>query len=291
MSANTATLSRLETLLPLLACPTCREALRLEHEQLACSGCNTQFPIFEDRPSFLPDAGNPPRVMPEGHISNQPPRNILDWMIWSEGWILNLGAGGTQTKLENCVEMEYSIFRNTDIVGDAHHLPFADDAFDSVVSFNTFEHLADPDRAAAEIYRVLKPGGKLIVHTAFLQPVHEPPYHFYNTTEYGLRRWFQSFDIESVSVSENFHPAHVLGWLVSEMLRAVETSQGRAARDQLAGSSLEFWREMWENPAQRSSPVWECLKKLPQDEQKRISAGFQLDAAKPLEPRDATTRP
>ena len=131
-------------------------------------------------------------------------------MTWFDGWILNVGAGGTLVKLENCVEAEYSIFRNTDVVTDAHHLPFADAAFDAVVSFNTFEHLYDPNAAAAEISRVLKPGGRLIVHTAFLQPVHEPPHHYYNVTEYGLRKWFEAFDISSVSVSENFQPAHVL---------------------------------------------------------------------------------
>ena len=140
------------------------------------------------------------------------------------------------------------------MVTDAHHLPFADAAFDAVVSFNTFEHLYDPNAAAAEISRVLKPGGRLIVHTAFLQPVHEPPHHYYNVTEYGLRKWFEAFDISSVSVSENFQPAHVLGWLASEILRAVEAAQGPEARERLATSSLAFWQSGWEDAGNRSTP-------------------------------------
>lgn len=46
--------------------------------------------------------------------------------------------------------------------GDACKLPFADSRFDVVVSFETIEHLPDPERLLAEISRVLRPGGLCI---------------------------------------------------------------------------------------------------------------------------------
>ncbi len=277
MSAN---LSRLESLLPLLSCPACRGALRISGSSLACDTCEARYPLHSGRPVFLPDGG-PPRIVSPEHLSNQPPKMLHDWMTWFDGWILNIGAGGTRVKLEHVVEMEYSIFRHTDVVSDAHQLPFADASFDAVVSFNTFEHLYDPERAASEIHRVLKPGGRLALHTAFLQPVHEPPHHYYNTTEYGLRRWFRDFEIDDVSVSENFHPGHVIGWLASELLRAVEESEGTKARDRLAASTLDVWRSIWEQPEGRKHPLWDLLRRLPQEHQLRYAAGFQLDAHKP----------
>ncbi len=46
---------------------------------------------------------------------------------------------------------------------DAHALPFDDGRFDVVVSASAFHYFADPARALAEIGRVLRPGGRLVV--------------------------------------------------------------------------------------------------------------------------------
>jgi len=48
-------------------------------------------------------------------------------------------------------------------VGSAEDLPFPDDTFDCVCSMGVLHHTPDTERAVAEVYRVLKPGGRLIV--------------------------------------------------------------------------------------------------------------------------------
>lgn len=49
--------------------------------------------------------------------------------------------------------------------GDCTALPFGDDQFDAVVSFETLEHLEDQDGLMSEFRRVLKPEGFLLIST------------------------------------------------------------------------------------------------------------------------------
>jgi len=46
---------------------------------------------------------------------------------------------------------------------DAHHLPFADASFDTVVCTLSLCSVADDRAAIAEMYRVLRPGGRLLL--------------------------------------------------------------------------------------------------------------------------------
>jgi ubiquinone/menaquinone biosynthesis C-methylase UbiE len=48
-------------------------------------------------------------------------------------------------------------------VADAAALPFADASFDRVLSVNTIYFWPDPGRVLAEMHRVLKPGGRLVL--------------------------------------------------------------------------------------------------------------------------------
>jgi ubiquinone/menaquinone biosynthesis C-methylase UbiE len=49
-------------------------------------------------------------------------------------------------------------------VGDAHSLPFADDAFDVVRADGVLRYASDPTRVVRELARVLAPGGSLLLH-------------------------------------------------------------------------------------------------------------------------------
>jgi ubiquinone/menaquinone biosynthesis C-methylase UbiE len=53
----------------------------------------------------------------------------------------------------------------TYVCAEAEAMPFPDDAFDVVSSFNSLDHVNDLDLAVGEIIRVLKPGGLLLLLT------------------------------------------------------------------------------------------------------------------------------
>ncbi|MFC4243500.1 class I SAM-dependent methyltransferase [Gryllotalpicola reticulitermitis] len=50
-----------------------------------------------------------------------------------------------------------------DVVGSVTDIPFADQTFDVVSAFDVIEHVVDEHRALDEIYRLLKPGGYLLM--------------------------------------------------------------------------------------------------------------------------------
>ena len=226
---------------------------------------------------FLPE---PVQIVPAEHTSN--PLGAEYEMILREGkkFVLNIGAGATATRYTNCIEFEHKIFRHTDVVGDAHCLPFRSEIFDCVFAFNVFEHLENPRRAAAEILRVLKPGGALAIHTAFLQPLHEAPLHFYNATEYGVRSWFKDFEVEKCHVSANFTVPFMLGFLLSAVLESVGASCGKEVRKAVGQTTLRDWADLWSDHS-KVPVVFQELQNLPNEFQSRISAGFELIARKP----------
>jgi ubiquinone/menaquinone biosynthesis C-methylase UbiE len=47
--------------------------------------------------------------------------------------------------------------------GDAHDLPFEDESFDAVVNIESAQHYKDVGRFLAEVHRVLRPGGHLLI--------------------------------------------------------------------------------------------------------------------------------
>src|SRR5574343_37462 len=111
--------------------------------------------------------------------------------------ILDIGCGGASDYrfFPNRIAVDIDPARKPDVVGDAHNLPFDDCEFDAVLSTDVMEHLNDPVKAVSEMYRVLKPGGKVIFCTRFIFPIHDSPNDYWRFTKYGLRELFKDFEI------------------------------------------------------------------------------------------------
>jgi SAM-dependent methyltransferase len=92
------------------------------------------------------------------------------------------------------IEGDVSFGPRTQIVFDAHTIPYADSSFDCVVVQAVLEHVIHPHQCVAEIYRVLKPSGVIYAETPFMQQVHGGPYDFTRYTRSGHRKLFYKFE-------------------------------------------------------------------------------------------------
>lgn len=92
-----------------------------------------------------------------------------------------------------------------DIVGDICDLHglVRDEEFDVILCTEVLEHVDDPFSAVQELYRVLKPGGKLYLTTPFDFRIHGPLPDNWRFTEHGLRVLTRQFNEVEVLAVEN----------------------------------------------------------------------------------------
>jgi SAM-dependent methyltransferase len=76
------------------------------------------------------------------------------------------------------------------LFADVSALPVQGQSVDVVICTEVLEHLSDPQSCAAEILRILKPGGMALLSVPFLYPVHADPEDFQRFTADGLKRLF-----------------------------------------------------------------------------------------------------
>ena len=58
------------------------------------------------------------------------------------------------------------LYKNQDYqIGDLYNLKYKNNTFDAIVMREVIEHFIFPEKAVKEIYRILKPGGKIIITT------------------------------------------------------------------------------------------------------------------------------
>ncbi|HEY6093515.1 MAG TPA: methyltransferase domain-containing protein [Gallionellaceae bacterium] len=78
-------------------------------------------------------------------------------------------------------------YSNLDYVGPLHAMPIESDTFDAILCTQVLEHLEWPRESVKEMYRVLKPGGKLFMTVPMSHAEHQTPYDFFRYTSYGLQ--------------------------------------------------------------------------------------------------------
>lgn len=246
-----------------LTCPHDAETLRDDSASLVCGACGRSYPVVGGVPVLIRDGVSAfavaDYVSAEGYegasygrvadrnsglrrharrwarrlgdvkssIRHPGEHQAIEYVRALRGTprILIIGSGGVRVGEEGdrVMHTDVAFGPAVDAIADAHDLPFPPCSFDLVIAIAVLEHVADPQRCAGEIARVLAPGGHVYAVTPFLQPVHMGAYDFTRFTPIGHRRLFRAFDEVAGGVS--LGAGSTLAWAIGGVLGAVSRAR------------------------------------------------------------------
>lgn len=113
----------------------------------------------------------------------------------TDGPVLEIGASYKPRRdlFPDVIGTDIAFHNNSDLQCDAHQIPFADASFPTIVALEVLEHCHNPQQVIDEMFRLLTPGGRLILTTRFLFPIHDAPHDYFRFTRYGLQHLCSAF--------------------------------------------------------------------------------------------------
>lgn len=139
-----------------------------------------------------------------------------------DGVVLEIGAGGNylkedfKSKYTDWLSLDYDLRSDSiDLRGDGQQLPFKNEMFDTIISIDVLEHVPNPEKFVSEMFRVIKPGGKVILSTPFFFYLHEEPFDFFRFSKYGLKTIFERNGFSVIDVIPTAGVISIFGLLIS----------------------------------------------------------------------------
>lgn len=162
-----------------------------------------------------------------------------------DSMVLDAGAGiapyrglFTHTRYESAdFEMVDKAYGRSTYVCDLKAIPVEDARFDYIVFNQVMEHLPDPKAVLTELYRVLKPRGRMIYSGPLFYEEHEQPYDYYRYTQFGVRYLMEGvgFNVDRLDWLEGYFGT--VGYQLNRMGRCLPLNPRRLAPG-LAGYAL-----------------------------------------------------
>jgi SAM-dependent methyltransferase len=132
----------------------------------------------------------------------------------------------------------YTGTKKPDAYYDGTRLPFDDESFETVVSFQVLEHTPDPEGLLHEMTRVLVKGGLAIVTAPFSFRLHEEPHDYFRFTPYGLRVLSERVGLEVEEIRARGSLWSLLGHKLNTFL-AFDVASARGAAMEMGASRQE----------------------------------------------------
>lgn len=135
-----------------------------------------------------------------------------------------------------------------DVLYDGQRLPFPDASFDTVISVQVLEHTPDPAALVADMARVLRPGGLLILSAPFSFRLHEQPHDYFRFSPHGLRVLCEKAALQIEEIHPHGNLWSLLGHKVNSFLAlqvaqmgGIAQSMGKLGHEARATSGARVW--------------------------------------------------
>ena len=129
--------------------------------------------------------------------------------------IVELGSGSLRTH-PDIINIDLFPYDEVDIRCSIESLPLPSDSVDGVICIAVLEHVIDPARVVQEIFRMLKPGGRLVCFIPFMQGIHAAPDDYQRYAPSGLQHLFRAFSAFEYRTCGG--PSSSLLWVLQEWL-------------------------------------------------------------------------
>jgi len=249
-------------LLQKTCCPACKSKLRRTETEFICANlsCHSHFPIVNGVPILIDEAnslfsldayagGSGVYFREHGRIiawlAQRLPRigrnlkaeknykKFAELLVAGQagapkvlvigGGVQGMGAGSLAEADVQLINTDVALTPATQMVLDAHGIPFEDETFDGVVAQAVLEHVLDPSKCVGEFYRVLKPGGLVYAEVPFMQQVHGGGYDFTRFSHLGLLNLFRRFEV--IDSGPCCGPGMALAWSIQHLLLSFTTDR------------------------------------------------------------------
>jgi SAM-dependent methyltransferase len=139
-----------------------------------------------------------------------------------------------------------------DIVYSTDRLPFDDGSFDTVLCNQVAEHVPHPLHFLADLARVLRAGGKLILTVPFSYRVHAVPHDFHRFTRFALERYCAELNLHV----DRLTPRGLFWSVVGQKLAShIALRVARLGGDIQRAGALRYEATMQQRPRYWTLPV------------------------------------
>ncbi|MDD5433717.1 MAG: class I SAM-dependent methyltransferase [Candidatus Pacebacteria bacterium] len=151
-------------------------------------------------------------IFPLNYIKLSPHRNCLEEYLKKElpklqGSVLDVGSANRRYDWllqQKPVAIDIKANKDKDVqLGDVNDLRFNDGSFDNIICLEVFEYIKSPQKAISEIYRVLKPGGRLVLSCPFMYKTHQDYLRF--TADFWQNDLLKNFSAKEIKPIGNFY--------------------------------------------------------------------------------------